>query len=78
MIVSDGVFGFSFGLDNLTIGENRVLNSPMRLGPMWYYAGNVSLTDVSVLAFVMWMLRIETSSLWIFPLMNLNCSSLFD
>jgi hypothetical protein len=36
---------------------------------------NVSLTNVSALAFGALMFRIETSSWWIVPLMNINYTS---
>ena len=71
---------FSFCLDNLSFGESWMLNSSTIniCGSRCSFSfTNLSFTNMGVLVFGAYMFRIETSSWWSFPLMNMKCSSLF-
>ena len=75
------IFLFNFCLDDLSIGESGVLNSPNIdvLGSTrdlrFSNFSNFSLMNVDALAFEASVFRIEMSSWWIFPLMSMMCSS---
>ena len=69
---------FSFIVNDLSIGKSGVLKSPTIIveGSMCILSfSKVSFVNVNALVFGAEMLRIETSSWWIFPLMNMKYPS---
>lgn len=76
--VSSSIFLCSFSLNDLHIGESGVLKSPsVIMGRLICdLSSSVSFTDLVVLMFWEEMLRTECC-LCIFPLMSINCPSLY-